>query len=262
LGLKNSTFFLILFLPFTVFGYSIDSLNLEKDTLALKMPKQVHFGSNTNKIATFVAPAIFVGYGFTALHNNLLKKVDHSVYEDMNEDHPGFSWPADNYLQYAPAAAAFAFKMAGIKSKNQFINQIVLYSISTGIMSSAVTFFKHNTNKFRPNGSSFTSFPSGHTATAFVAAEFLYQEYGDKSVWYGVGGYTIATATGILRVYNNAHWFSDIIAGAGFGILSVKAAYALYPELKKLFPNKNHLQFQTIPSYQNGIMGISLNGKF
>lgn len=219
-------------------------------------------GSKISTIATFVPPAIFVGYGFAALNNHLLKQVDHSVYEDMREDHPGFSWPADNYLQYAPAAAAFALKIAGVKSKNRFTNQIVLYAISSGIMSTSVTFFKRNTDKFRPNGSSFTSFPSGHTATAFVAAEFLYQEYGDKSIWYGIGGYSIATATGILRVYNNAHWFSDIIAGAGFGILSVKAAYALYPQLTKLFPDKGRLQFHTMPSYQNGVVGIAVNGTF
>lgn len=207
-------------------------------------------------------PAVFVGYGFTALHNDLLKRVDHSVYEDMQEDHPGFSWPADNYLQYAPAATAFALKIAGVKSKDQFTDQLVIYAISSGIMSTTVTFFKHNTNKFRPNGTSFTSFPSGHTATAFVAAEFLFQEYGDKSFWYGIGGYTVATATGILRVYNNAHWFSDIIAGAGFGILSVKAAYALYPQLKKLVPGKDRLQFHAMPSCQHGVVGISLNGTF
>lgn len=260
--MKNIALFLILFLPYTVFGDSRDSLNLKNDTLSFKILKQLQSGSKTNKIGTFIPPAIFVGYGFTALNNHLLKQVDHSVYEDMHEDHPGFAWPTDNYLQYAPAATAFVLKLAGVKSKNRFTNQIVLYAISSGIMSTSVTFFKHNTNKFRPNGSSFTSFPSGHTATAFVAAEFLYQEYGDRSAWYGIGGYTIATATGILRVYNNAHWFSDIIAGAGFGILSAKAAYALYPHLKKLLPDKERFQFHALPLYQKGVVGISVNGTF
>ncbi|PIH02800.1 hypothetical protein CS542_03390 [Pedobacter sp. IW39] len=49
------------------------------------------------------------------------------------------------------------------------------------------------------------SFPSGHTANAF-AAEFLNQEYRDVSPWIGYAVYTVATASRVLRMYNNKHW--------------------------------------------------------
>ena len=60
---------------------------------------------------------------------------------------------------------------------------------------------KKSTHELRPDGSDYFSFPSGHTATAFMGAEMLYQEYKDVSIWYGISGYIIATGTGAFRVY-------------------------------------------------------------
>ena len=100
-------------------------------------------------------------------------------------------------------------------------------------MGGTVNILKKTGNVERPDGSSTNSFPSGHTATAFMGAEFLYQEYKDVSIWYGVGGYAIATTTGALRIYNNKHWLTDVAAGAGIGILCTKAAYWLNPLLNE-----------------------------
>ena len=76
--------------------------------------------------------------------------------------------------------------------------------------------------------------------TAFAAAEFMRQEYKDVSPLYGIAGYGAATITGILRLYNNKHWVSDVVAGAGFGILSTRLAYWIYPVIKrKLFKDKS-----------------------
>ena len=258
--MKGIIAILILLLPTATFASASDPLSFTKDTLNEVKPLQ--YKREFNKLMSVIPPAVFVGYGFIALNNKLLRRVDQSVYEDMNKDFPEFTTNVDDYLQYAPAAAVSILNIAGIKGKHSFIDQTALYAISTGIMSVSVSFFKNNTNKVRPNGSSYTSFPSGHTATAFAAAEFLYQEYGDRSIWYGIVSYSAATATGVLRVYNNAHWFSDIIAGAGFGISSAKAAYVLYPHFKKLLPNIDRLHFKAMPSYQKGIIGISVNGKF
>ena len=60
------------------------------------------------------------------------------------------------------------------------------------------------------------SFPSGHTGTAFLGAELVRKEYG----WgWGSAAYAVASTTAVLRMYNNEHWLSDVIAGAGLGIL-------------------------------------------
>ena len=103
------------------------------------------------------------------------------------------------------------------------------------------------------------SFPSGHTATAFMGAEFLYQEYKDISPWIGYSGYLIAATTGYLRIYNNRHYLNDVVAGACIGIISTKFAYWLYP---KVFTKSkcHHSNFHTIstPFYADGKVGVNV----
>ncbi len=126
-------------------------------------------------------------------------------------------------------------------------------------MAGSVRVVKNATHRLRPNGENTVSFPSGHTATAFMAAEFLAQEYSGKSVWYGVAGYTVAFSTGVFRMYNRNHWFSDTVAGAGFGILSVKAAYFIYPYMRDFLTahSKDGKTAMLMPTYQNGMVGFN-----
>lgn len=76
-------------------------------------------------------------------------------------------------------------------------------------------------------GLSLSLIPSGHTATAFMTATMLTKEYGHRSPWVGIGAYSVATATGLMRMANNKHWLSDVLTGAGIGILSTEAGYYL-----------------------------------
>ena len=132
------------------------------------------------------------------------------------------------------------------------------YALSTVISSTIVLSLKKMTRVKRPDCSGNSSFPSGHIITAFAAAEFMRQEYKDVSPWYGIAGYGAATITGILRLYNNKHWVSDVVVGAGFGILSTRLAYWIYPAIKrKLFKDKS-MNTMVMPFYQNGGGGISL----
>lgn len=101
----------------------------------------------------------------------------------------------------------------------------------------------------RPDGSSRNSFPSGHTATAFVGAELLRREYWEVSPWIGVAGYAVAAGTGFFRMYNNRHWLTDVLSGAGIGILSVEAAYWLYPTISKTFFRKRYLKNLRLSPY-------------
>ena len=83
----------------------------------------------------------------------------------------------------------------------------------------------------RPYSGVFNSFPSGHTYTAFMGAEILRREYGEEDPGIAIAGYTVATSVGIMRIYNNRHWASDVLAGAGIGILSASLTYWLAPYL-------------------------------
>lgn len=216
--------------------------------------------NKSTSLVSYIPPALYVGYGFMALNNKALIGVDRSVYNDMREDHPNFSTEIDDYLRYSPAAASIALNIAGIKGRHSFTDQTFIYLISAVIVSNSVTFLKRRTRQLRPDGNSYSAFPSGHTATAFAAAEFMHQEFGERSAWYSIGAYSAATATGVLRVYNNAHWFSNIIAGAGVGILSTKAAYLIYPHIKNLVKQRNNIS--VVPFYYNRASGLTLSASF
>lgn len=185
-------------------------------------------------------PVVLIGYGFATLHQPLLVGLNESTRDELKEDHPMFRSHADDFLQYTPAMTVYGLNAIGIKGKNNFRDRTMIFLMSQFIMGTSVILLKHITHEERPDGSDYLSFPSGHTATAFSGAEFLRMEYKDVSPWIGYTGYGIATATGILRLYNNKHWLGDIVAGAGFGILATRAAYWLYPAIKKkLFRRKN-----------------------
>ena len=91
----------------------------------------------------------------------------------------------------------------------------------------------------------------------------LWQEYKDYSPWIAYSGYAVAAGTGFLRMYNNRHWLSDVIAGAGFGMLSTKLAYWLY---LKIWPNKNKgmcAGVNVLPvSYGKNSIGMSMTLDF
>ena len=161
-----------------------------------------------------------------------LHNLEISIYNNVNSK-PRTQNHADNYLQYTPAIAAFALDAAGVKGKHQFAEKLALYALSNFIAGSVVQPMKYSLHRERPNKSNFKSFPSGHTTTAFAAAEFLHQEYGHLSPWISVAGYSTAAATAYLRIHNNAHWLGDVIAGAGIGIASTRLSYWLLPKIKK-----------------------------
>jgi membrane-associated phospholipid phosphatase len=64
------------------------------------------------------------------------------------------------------------------------------------------------------------SMPSGHTTAAFALATSLSDEI--RRPWATAGLYTLATATATARVVRDAHWFSDVVAGAILGTTSAK----------------------------------------
>ena len=134
----------------------------------------------------------------------------------------------DNYTQFAPAVLALGLNVAGVEGRSNLGRFAVSSALAYGIMAGIVNPIKYGAKELRPDGSTRNSFPSGHTATAFVSATILHKEYGlTRSPWYSIAGYGVATATGVMRVLNNRHWISDVLSGAGIGIFSTELAYGI-----------------------------------
>lgn len=139
-----------------------------------------------------------------------------------------FHHTADDYSQHIPLLLATGLKVAGYEGRSGRDRYLVSAFASYAVMAALVNSVKYSARELRPDGSTYNSFPSGHTATAFAAATILHKEYGlTRSMWFSMAGYTLATATGCMRVLNNRHWVSDVFAGAGVGILSTELGYAL-----------------------------------
>lgn len=249
--------FLIIFLC-SILGFSqsvkVDTLK-QNDTI--KLNNDLKF-----KYKSLIIPAALITYGAIGIESDALKSFNSEIKEEINE-HIDSKFTIDDISQYAPFASVYALNLFGVEGKHNFKDRTIILGTAYILMGTSVNGLKKNTRVERPDGSSRNSFPSGHTATAFMGAEFLYQEYKDVSIWYGVTGYIVATGTGLFRMYNDRHWLTDVAAGAGIGILSTKIAYWLHPILKeKLFKNKDSFDGVVAPFYNGSEYGMSMSFQF
>ncbi len=178
-------------------------------------------GSSTNFYRT-------VGAGVPLVVGGLIAKGEDSHFRSLRNDYlPRFHNHTDDYLQYTPLALMLGLKASGVEGRSSWGRMLVSDAFSAITMAAVVNTLKQTTHVERPDGSDNRSFPSGHTATAFMTATMLTKEYGHKSPWIGIGAYTTAAATGLMRMANNRHWLSDVLTGAGIGILSTELGYLM-----------------------------------
>jgi len=175
-----------------------------------------------------------------------------------------FKTGIDDYTQFFGPAMVVGLKLGGYEGRSDWPRLLASAGMSYAIMAVLVNGIKYTAKEMRPDGSSANSWPSGHTATAFVGASLLHKEYGlTRSPWWSVAGYGVATATGVMRVLNNRHWISDVMSGAGIGIMSTELGYAL---CDLMFKQKGLLRNDMImdkenPSFFSISMGFGLGTK-
>lgn len=128
---------------------------------------------------------------------------------------------------FSPLAVTYALEIAGVKGRSKWQRLVTAnafaFALNTGLSWGA----KHTFREWRPNMTDRESFPSGHSAVAFLSASILEREYGYLSPWVGVGGYAVATGTSLLRLRHDAHYVNDVFMGAGIGIVSAQLGYFL-----------------------------------
>ena len=175
-----------------------------------------------------------------------------------------FKTGIDDYTQFFGPAMVVGLKLGGYEGRSDWPRLLASAGMSYAIMAGFVNGIKYTAKEMRPDGSTANSWPSGHTATSFVGATLLHKEYGlTRSPWWSVAGYGVATATGVMRVLNNRHWISDVMSGAGIGIMSTELGYAL---CDLLFKGKGLLRNDLVmdsekPSFFSISMGLGLGNK-
>ena len=183
----------------------------------------------------FIIPATLITSGLVLKNAPMNKSLQGDIRKILGTD---FQTKIDNYLQFEPILQIYGGRYLGFKPKNDYLHQTINIAISNAIMGVIVQTMKHTFKEQRPDGSDQLSFPSGHTATAFTNASLLFYEYKDANIWYASSGFLFATTTGLLRIANNKHYTSDVLAGAGIGI-GVGLAVSYWSPFKSVTFGKN-----------------------
>jgi len=212
---------------------------------------------------TFVGVPLFVA-GIAVKGDKAMFRVNNKEDKKNTQLLTDFKTSIDDYTQYFGPVMTVGLKLGGYEGRSDWPRLLASAGLSYGIMAALVNGIKYTAKEMRPDGSQANSWPSGHTATSFVGATLLHKEYGlTRSPWFSVAGYGVATATGVMRVLNNRHWVSDVMSGAGIGILSTELGYALgdlFFKGKGLLRNDMQMDFEN-PSFFSISMGVGLGGK-
>ena len=181
--------------------------------------------SNTKQILkSAIIPSILlttaiINYGNSGFYSSV------NARNDIRKNFPLFHTKLDDYTQFAPIVLTYGLDAIGIKAENDLLNRSLILLKSEILANGITQILKHTIQEQRPSGTAKESFPSGHTTQAFVSATFMHKEYGKKSIWYSILAYSFATSTGAMRMLNDRHWFSDVLAGAAIGIFSTEMIY-------------------------------------
>lgn len=231
-------------LPMQMFGHQFvpDSMSVDDR------------GGNNYKFALrqAILPVSLIGLGTISLApptfmNKTSRHITNAVI-DMRCN--GSRFVIDDYVQYVPLTGSLLLGNIGVKARHSFRDRLFVFATSYATLGVLTNIPKFCIHEERPEFVSHNSFPSGHTATAFMGAELVRIEYGG---WYGVGAYTIAVGVGVMRMYNGRHWFHDVVAGAGVGILSARLGEWSCKFWQKVFQEKKkNLVFLPVTVPVNG----------
>ncbi|MBC7448151.1 MAG: phosphatase PAP2 family protein [Hymenobacteraceae bacterium] len=198
------------------------------------------FHSTPWRVAAAVGPpVVLIGIGLISRQRAMAGMFFSrgEVHEEIQERYAGFHTRLDDYSRHVPTAAVFGLSLAGVPARHALPDRLLLFAAANLVGTGATSWLKHQVRDSRPyDPANHSSFPSYHTTQAFIGATVLAEEYGGRrgGAWIAAGGYAVATATGVLRLLNNRHWSSDVLAGAGIGILSTEVVYAVYPVVRRV----------------------------
>lgn len=215
--------------------------------------------------AEYIIPTTLISYGVLAQFVPALDDFDLSIREGFSSFNQN-KCKIDDYIQYLPTFAFAGLGTLGVETDYKFVDRLCIGAAAYTLVGATVLTTKQLTGIERPDGSANNSFPSGHTAFSFVGADLVYMAYKDTSPIYGIAAYACATTVGFLRMYNNRHWFSDVVCGAGVGILASRLSFWAFDKIKQCLNKRNNkdLSFNgdIAPFVYDNKIGLSLSLNF
>ena len=239
----------ILLVPLQAQELSLQTATFQSDTVAAETFSQPTAMRSRNPYYShkqLIAPALLIASGtFGLADKSPVNWLDQKARDEINTS--GKTISADEYLQYVPTGVHLVLGFVpGVKSKHNFRDRVIASATANLLMGATTNTVKYTVRRQRPDSEARNSFFSGHTATVFTGAELMRIEYG----WgYGSAAYAVAAGVAFMRVYNKRHWVSDVLTGAGVGILCANAGYWMLPVWKRLFKiqDKPRVTADTMP---------------
>ena len=210
------------------------------------------------RVEQLVAPVALVGLGALGVgENSPMRGINLAIKNGLYETSQGVKLHFDDYVQYVPVAFYLTLDFMGCKAKHSFGERVAVAAVTYISVTALSQSIKYIVREPRPDTGTRNSFPSGHTMTAFAGAELVRSESG----WgVGLGAYALAATVGFMRMYNGRHWFNDVLAGAGLGILSARIGYWMLPLNRHIFkiPRKGQAMVAS-PLYHSHTKSLGLS---
>lgn len=113
------------------------------------------------------------------------------------------------------------------------------------------SFYPFSSNK------DYHSFPSGHTILAFTNAYAIAKQF--KNPWIKGGIYAVGLVPGVSRLWEGAHWFTDVVVGVAISIATVEAIDKYLDSRYDQKYNQKQKKYTWNLHFTPGQLGVSVN---
>lgn len=214
---------------------------------SLLRPSVYHFIAGTKRIFTTRSNLFYFLPATTA--SLVVRPYDDDISDDFSEDDLSeLEVKIPNTLGsfFVVSGASLATHLIGRAAGDAYLANTGLYLVESFFEVQFITFLlKQSVNRTRPDSSNNLSFPSGHSSAMFNAAAVLHKRY---SFRVALPLYALATYVGVTRVKSQKHFTTDVIAGAGLGLIVGRS----------FVPSKNERErFGILPSFGQDFIGVS-----
>jgi len=176
----------------------------------------------------WAVPAAALAYGCLKPALGAIGRLDDRLWERTSPSGPVGGFHIETALQWTPTASVYLLDASGLRLRNRFRDQLLLDAGSMVVAGGAGWVMRRISEGMPGFGlREGTQFPSGHATNAFRGAELLRQELRGRSPIWSWSGYAVATLVSVLRMRHGQHQFSEVLTGAGLGVLSTRSVYWL-----------------------------------